>query len=111
MDTDGELQNFGFPEPLEKLIRESWRLKIPDLIYRFDLLVDSENRIKLIECNADTPTVLMETGKAQKIWADQLSKKQFNRIELNLTESWNNLLGRESANHQKIDIFGVYSQV
>jgi glutathionylspermidine synthase len=35
---------------------------------RFDMLWDGENEPKFCEYNADTPTVLIESGVAQQQW-------------------------------------------
>lgn len=57
-------------------IRKSWDKGETDIIGRFDMLFDGNNRLKLLEYNADTPTVLVESGVAQENW---LALKNFDK--------------------------------
>ena len=55
------LNLFDFDETTKKDIISSWENKSIDLLQRFDVLFDGDNGPKLIEINADTPTLLLES--------------------------------------------------
>ena len=48
-------------EPIIQLIKDAWEKEPPALYGRFDLGYDGKN-IKLLEYNADTPSVLVESA-------------------------------------------------
>lgn len=58
------LTMFEIPESLWPAIRKSWKEKKTDLLGRFDLAWNGEGPPKLMEYNADTPSVLVETALA-----------------------------------------------
>lgn len=62
------LREFGIPDELWPAVRHSWRTRQSDLCGRLDLLWDGEGPPKLAEYNADTPTVMLESGAAQRSW-------------------------------------------
>jgi hypothetical protein len=124
VDSEALMDRFEIPAALRVAVVESWRARRPDLIGRFDLLYSGQgDSPKLLEYNADTPTVLLESGPAQrarfelperdesgyrqmagcvaslKPLSDLPGKTvyQFNRVEELLAKSWPKVLrgGRE----------------
>ena len=73
---------------------ESWQRHQPDLLGRFDLLVSPGNAPKLLEYNADTPTLLLEASVVQADWARHHGAKQFNEVDELLIASWPKCLQR-----------------
>ncbi len=49
---------------MHEWVIESWQKKQGDLLARYDFLIEQYGKIKLIEINADTPTMLIESGYA-----------------------------------------------
>jgi glutathionylspermidine synthase len=94
---DALLDAFEIPLTLRDAVKQSWQHKQPDLIGRFDLLVSGSEPPKLLEYNADTPTLLVEAGLVQADWAAHLGVKQFNRIDELLVASWPRMLKRAAA--------------
>lgn len=94
---DALLDAFEIPLPLRDAVKQSWQHKQPDLIGRFDLLVSGSEPPKLLEYNADTPTLMVEAGLVQADWAAHLGVKQFNRIDKLLVASWPRMLKRAAA--------------
>mgnify|MGYP000876556263 FL=1 len=88
---------FEIPESLRPEIIRSWKEKEPDLLGRFDFLIDANNMPRLIEYNADTPTLLLESSKAQGIWAKEkkLADRQFNFLIDALTYAWRQVVSIE----------------
>lgn len=93
---DDELMDlFEIDDALRPAIRRSWAARESDLIGRFDLFFDGDRGIKLLEYNADTPTVLAESAAAQQLWLQETkhthnvwtyprgetAPSQFNRID------------------------------
>jgi glutathionylspermidine synthase len=78
-------KEFIIPCKYGKLIEWSWRQQQPSLYGRFDLAYNN-GQIKLLEFNADTPTLLLESSVIQWNWLQdhnpQLS--QYNRIHESL---------------------------
>eukprot|EP00808_Paulinella_micropora_P013194 g68889.t1 len=66
--SDELMTKFEVPPTLWKAVRESWQRRQPDLIGRFDLLYDGLAPPKLLEYNADTPTLLLESSIVQRDW-------------------------------------------
>ena len=89
---------FEIPDNLRVSIKESWKNKESDLLGRFDFLYDGINPPKLIEYNADTPTLLIESSTAQSVWAAPkgLLDHQFNFILNALKYVWPNILPKDS---------------
>ena len=85
---------FEIPPSLRYAVQESWRRRQPDLIGRFDLLVSGDQPPKLLEYNADTPTLLVEGARVQEDWAAHHAVTQFNKIDQLLVESWPKMLAR-----------------
>ena len=62
------LRKFEIPEVLWPAIRSSWNQKKPDFMGRFDFAWDGNGEPKMLEYNADTPSVLVESAKPQLNW-------------------------------------------
>jgi glutathionylspermidine synthase len=61
---------FNLNKILWPAIRKSWKDRQTDLMGRFDLAWDGVNDPKMLEYNADTPSILIESGPIQKEWFD-----------------------------------------
>jgi len=92
--------------------QESWRRRQPDLIGRFDLLVSGDQPPKLLEYNADTPTLLVEAARVQEEWAAHHAVTQFNKIDQLLVESWPKMLARAARawGHRYSNYFDLLTQ-
>lgn len=66
----GGLDEFHIPQPMQEVVRDSWRRQDPFLIGRFDLAW-CKGQLKLIEYNADTPATLPESTRMQTAWHQQ----------------------------------------
>jgi hypothetical protein len=75
------LDVFEIPVPLRKAVKESWWRRQPDLIGRFDLLMSEGEAPKLLEYNADTPTLLLEAAIVQVCvyysWINDMAMAEF----------------------------------
>ncbi len=72
---------FAIPKKFGRLIEWSWRTKQPSLYGRFDLAYNN-GQVKLLEFNADTPTLLLESSVVQWHWLQEYDPQldQYNRI-------------------------------
>ena len=72
---------FFIPEEYAELIEWSWEQKNTSIYGRFDLAFNN-GQIKLLEFNADTPTLLLESSAIQWFWLQDYNKEldQFNCI-------------------------------
>ena len=101
VESDDLMTLFEIPPNMREAVRESWRKRETDFLGRFDLMWDGRGPPKLAEYNADTPTILVETGLGQEIWfrnkmsASVGSRWQFNNIEKNLIKAWKKLASSE----------------
>ena len=85
---DNDLWNeFFIPEEYAELIKWSWNTDQPSLYGRFDLAYNGTD-IKLLEFNADTPTLLIEAGVIQWYWLQEYNSSldQFNSIHEKLVD-------------------------
>ena len=64
------------------------------MLGRFDLLVSPGEAPKLLEYNADTPTLLLEASVVQADWAKHHGVEQFNEVDKLLLASWPKCLER-----------------
>lgn len=93
---------FGVPEAFVPFIIRSWERRDPYVYGRFDLAYDGMNPPKMLEYNADTPTMLPETSVMQWFWLnDKMASgdiaaeaDQFNHVHDALIQSWKMLLPR-----------------
>lgn len=80
----GDYTRLGIGNVAADLIEQSFHPDTPTLYGRFDLCYDGISPPKLYEYNADTPTLILESGLAQWHWLNSQSSlnhaKQFNRI-------------------------------
>lgn len=76
------------PKAREKII-DSWKKRQPHLYGRFDFLFDGTN-FKMLEYNADTPTILLESSVIQWHWKTEVrgSDDQFNSLEEDIIRRW-----------------------
>ena len=58
---------FFIPDEYAELIEWSWKKQLPTLYGRFDLAFNN-GKVKLLEFNADTPTLLLESSVIQWYW-------------------------------------------
>lgn len=84
--------SLGIPANLIELIKHSWDDERHIHLYsRFDLAMQADGQVKLIECNADTATCMPETGVVQ--WAQLRSNEldessQFNTLHETLVRQF-----------------------
>lgn len=71
IDDDNMLKLFHISEDLWPAIRKSWKNGYADFLGRFDFAWDGLNAPKMLEYNADTPSLLLESTDAQGLWFDQ----------------------------------------
>ena len=72
---------FCIPKEFGPLIEWSWRTQQPTVYGRFDLAYHN-GVVKLLEFNADTPTLLLETSVIQWFWLNDFNPEldQFNHL-------------------------------
>lgn len=85
--------DLGITDPaVVRAIRESWVEQPPSLYSRFDLRYDGQDGTgaKLLEYNADTPTMLLESAVCQWSWLQQTRPDldQWNSVHERLIEAW-----------------------
>jgi glutathionylspermidine synthase len=103
LESEELMDVFEIPPVLRPAIKHSWKQRQSDFIGRFDFIWDGIGNPKLLEYNADTPTILVETGVGQQIWFDNVkafddkfwrqlfqnnNAWQFNDINKNLVQAW-----------------------
>ena len=90
----GRLAELAIPAPVAAVIQESWRQERSFTLYgRFDLAYDGNSSPKLLEYNADTPTMLLEAAVVQWYWLEEKFQgaDQFNSIHERLIDQWKKL--------------------
>lgn len=94
---------FNLPQQAIALIESSWEQDSTSIYGRFDFIYNTQNQIKLLEYNADTPTGLLEAAVAQWLWIEQVDdvphRDQFNSIHEALIETWKRVLPAYSHIH------------
>ena len=65
---DKLLSLFNINKQLWPAIRFSWQNRQVDMQGRFDWIFDGEKQPKLLEYNADTPSMIIESGSLQNQW-------------------------------------------
>lgn len=68
VNDDKLLKLFNINKQLWPAIRHSWHHKQMDMLGRFDWVFDGESEPKLLEYNADTPSMIIESGEMQEQW-------------------------------------------
>jgi glutathionylspermidine synthase len=88
---NNRFNELSIPDAAIPVIKQAWENEPPALYGRFDLAYDGD-QLKLLEYNADTPTVL-EAAVAQWHWLEELFPKldQFNSIHEKLLAKWQEL--------------------
>jgi len=74
---------FHLPDWFAEYVKRSWRRGDPALMGRMDLAFDdTTGAVKLLEYNADTPTLAIETAIAQWVWLQDTHPEadQFNSL-------------------------------
>lgn len=71
INDDNMLRLFHINEVLWTPIRKSWQNSHKDLMGRFDFAWDGKNPPKMLEYNADTPSLLLESTDVQHVWFEQ----------------------------------------
>lgn len=81
---------FGITPAVAEMIRESWHEQPPNLYGRFDLAYMSGQPPKMLEYNADTPTVILEASIIQWFWLQEVypDGDQFNSLHERLVAAW-----------------------
>ncbi len=95
-----EYYKFHIPEWFHHYVEKSWEEEWPSVYARFDFAFDGKN-LKMLECNADTPTSLYEAAVIQWYWLkDKFPEKdQFNSIHEKLISTWEGLKPYISEGH------------
>jgi glutathionylspermidine synthase len=93
--------DLGITDPVVvRAIRESWAAQPPTLYSRFDLRYDGDDgrTAKLLEYNADTPTMLLESAICQWYWLQDTRPEldQWNSLHERLVEAWRRMRVRLS---------------
>jgi len=97
--SDALMAKFRIPKHTWGFVRSAWRTRQPSLYSRLDLAYDGVNPPKLLENNADTPTLLYETAFFQWLWLEDqikasklaLQADQFNSLQEKLIERFADL--------------------
>ncbi|WP_344975811.1 glutathionylspermidine synthase family protein [Salinactinospora qingdaonensis] len=94
--THDRYADFGIPEWVAPVVRDSWRRGDPHVYGRFDLCYDGVHPPKLLEYNADTPTSLVESAIIQWHWMrDRFpTADQWNSLHERLIARWSRLRPR-----------------
>lgn len=80
--TPGVMETFGIAGAFRPLITNSWHRRDPHVMGRFDLAYQTGKPPKLLEYNADTPTLVIETALVQWLWHQDVAPEadQFNSL-------------------------------
>ena len=93
------LRRLGIPEPFWDYVAQSWRNHERNLYGRMDLSYGGDGPAKLLEYNADTPTVLYESAVFQWEWLEQAAAAglipkgcdQFNDLHESIVQAFSQL--------------------
>jgi len=91
-DTD-LMKKMGIPVLYHDYIQWSWARQDPSLYGRFDFAYDGKSLPKMLEYNADTPTMVIESALMQWFWLQDTHKgcDQFNSLHEKLQERFGEL--------------------
>ena len=97
---------FEIPEHLWPAMRQSWEKKKPDLMGRFDFAWDGINPPKLLEYNADTPSILVESGRTSMQWKKDVHPNDYqsNYMDMALNYGLKNIT---KGHYGKVGILAV----
>lgn len=84
---------FGISQEWGEYISLTWQQGHPYFYGRFDLAYDGKNPAKMLEYNADTPTLLIESSLVQWFWLQDKypNKDQFNSIHEKMLANWQHI--------------------
>ncbi len=94
-----EMERFGISAEWMPHVTKSWARQDPHLMGRFDLAFDpSSGAVKMLEYNADTPTLAIETGLVQWFWKEDRfpAADQFNSFHEKLLARFSEIKRRWS---------------
>jgi len=74
--TESVLNRLGIPEHFWDYLANSWKDGEKNLLGRMDFSYNSDQPIKLLEYNADTPTTLYESAVFQWEWLEQAKEQK-----------------------------------
>lgn len=82
------MRKIGIPDLFHSYIQKSWRDAEPSLYGRFDFAYTGEGDPKMLEYNADTPTMVIETALMQWYWLQDVKPglDQFNSLHEKLID-------------------------
>ena len=82
------MTSIGIPEFYHDYIQWSWACQDPTLYGRFDFAYDGKGPPKMLEYNADTPTMVIETALVQWFWlqSERYGADQFNSLHEKLLD-------------------------
>ncbi|CAB4161890.1 Gsp Glutathionylspermidine synthase [uncultured Caudovirales phage] len=95
------MSKFDIPTEYRNYIRDSWNRADPYVMGRFDLAYNHQTGdIKMLEYNADTPTLAIETALVQWYWLQDChtDADQFNSMHEKLIEQYRYLGSRMGDN-------------
>lgn len=89
----GLMKQMGIPDLYHDYIQWSWARQDPTLYGRFDFAYDGKSPPKMLEYNADTPTMVIESALMQWFWLQDTHKgcDQFNSLHEKLLERFGEL--------------------
>lgn len=88
------MDRFQIPNDYRPFVIKSWNRRDPYVMGRFDLAFDPETKaVKMLEYNADTPTLVIETAVVQWFWMQDVKPyaDQFNSLHEKLIERYQHL--------------------
>ncbi|OAI56207.1 hypothetical protein AYO49_00970 [Verrucomicrobiaceae bacterium SCGC AG-212-N21] len=87
----------GIAEKDVSAVIASWEQREPNMHGRFDFLLDEHGDPRLLEYNAETALLLVETAAVQRTWSRHVAPglEQWNSLHESLVASWQ----RSRANH------------
>jgi glutathionylspermidine synthase len=91
------MDNFGIPKAFQPYIVKSWKRRDPYIKGRFDLAFDPKTKaVKMLEYNADTPTLAIETSVVQWFWMEEVKSgaDQFNSLHEKLIERYREIAAK-----------------
>jgi len=82
------MTRMGIPTHFHDYITRSWQRRDPSLYGRFDFAYDGVNPPRMLEYNADTPTMIIESALMQWFWLQDVHPQhdQFNSLHEKLLE-------------------------
>jgi glutathionylspermidine synthase len=108
---DSELMaKIGIPSAYHSAISKSWKQCDPSLYGRFDFAYTGDSQPKMLEYNADTPTMVIESALMQWFWLQDVKpgKDQFNSLHEKLIDQFKEIRQRVPFGHKFV--FAGYSE-